>query len=217
MDYEKHEFDKGDIRPEMYFECESYNVTTKRTMTYADPKGQDIEYEVNFSQTAVVNTQAVDAISTDIYRVIDYIERMIEDANEVDEQLTEIEKKIANTPATDKTALADYNKLKEMLETEKALRKGAMTQAFGMGLTMVDRAEDQINVAVADVGTRYQRLELTYDKLTDQKLDTREQMSDNENVDIADAYINMTEAYDLYSASLSSTAKILGNSLLNYI
>lgn len=217
VDYEKHEFDKGDIRPEMYFACESYNTTSQKTIQYADPRGQNIEYEVNFSQTAVVNTQAVDAISTDIYRVVDYIERMIEEANAVDEQLVEVEKKIANTPADDKSQLADLNKLKEMLETEKGLRKGAMTEAFGMGLTMVDRAEEKIDVAVADVGTRYRRLEMTFDKLTDQKLDTREQMSDNEDVDIADAYINLTEAYDLYTSSLSATAKILGNSLLNYI
>lgn len=215
--YGKDEFDKNDIRPEMYFECESYNVTSKKTLTYSDPRGQDIDYEVNFSQSATVNTQAVDAISTDIYRVIDYIERMVNEANEVDAKIAEVDKKIANTPATDTASLADLNKLKEMLEQEQALRKGAMSEAFSMGLTMVDKAEDQVNVALADVGTRYKRLQMTEEKLTDQKLDTREQMSANEDVDIADAYINMTEAYDLYTGALSSTAKILGNSLLNYI
>ncbi len=217
VNYGKDEFDKNDIRPEMYFECESYNLTSKKTVTYADPKGQNIDFEVNFSQSATVNTQAVDAISTDIYRVIDYIERMVNEANVVDEKLAEVEKKIANTPDTDAASLANLKKLKEMLEQEQALRKGAMTEAFGMGLTMVEKAEDQVNVALADVGTRYKRLQMTQEKLADQKLDTQEQMSDNEDVDIADAYINMTEAYDLYTGALSSTAKILGNSLLNYI
>jgi len=217
VNYGKDEFDKNDIRPEMYFECKSENITSKKVLTYADPKGQNIDYEVNFSQMATVNTQAVDAISTDIYRVIDYIERMVNEANLVEEKLAEVEKKIANTPATDTTSLANYNKLKEMLKQEQALREGAMTEAFGMGLTMADKAEDQVNVALADVGTRYKRLQMTEEKLTDQKLDTREQMSSNEDVEIADAYINMTEAYDLYTGALSSTAKILGNSLLNYI
>lgn len=215
--YGKDEFDKNDIRPEMYFECESYNVTSKKTLSYVDPRGQNLDFEVNFSQSATVNTQAVDAISTDIYRVIDYIERMVNEANVVDEKLAEVEKKIANTPDTDTATLTNLNKLKEMLEQEQALRKGTMTEAFGMGLTMVEKAEDQVNVALADVGTRYKRLQMTQEKLADQKLDTQEQMSDNEDVDIADAYINMTEAYDLYTGALSSTAKILGNSLLNYI
>ena len=104
-----------------------------------------------------------------------------------------------------------------MLETEQKLRVGSMTEAFGMGLTMVDETQDQLNVSLADLGSRYNRLELTYDKLLDQRVDTEEKLSDNEDVDIADAYINLTQADNLYQASLSATAKILGNSLLNYI
>ena len=36
-------------------------------------------------------------------------------------------------------------------------------------------------------------------------------------MDIADAVIGLTQADNLYQASLSATAKILGNSLLDYI
>ena len=42
--YCKTEFDKSDIRPEMYFECQSYNKVSKKETTYADPDGQ--EYQV---------------------------------------------------------------------------------------------------------------------------------------------------------------------------
>jgi flagellar hook-associated protein 3 FlgL len=92
-----------------------------------------------------------------------------------------------------------------------------MTEAFGKGLTMVDTSQNQLNVALADLGTRYDRLELTYDKLSDQSVDTEEKLSDNEDVDLAEAYINLTQADNLYQASLMATSKILGNSLLNYI
>lgn len=214
--YNKEEFEKDDIRPEMYFECTSYNTQSKKTIQYADPDGQDIRYEVNFSQTAVVNAQAKDAISTDIYRMIDYVERMVNEANAVDEKIAEIDKKISNTESSD-PKYVDYQKYREMLVTQKSLCKGSMTEAFAMGLTMVDNAQDILNVAIADVGTRSKRMELTYDKLSDQKVDTEEKMSDNEDVDIADAYINLSQADNLYQASLSATAKILGNSLLNYI
>ena len=60
-------------------------------------------------------------------------------------------------------------------------------------------------------------LELTEDKLDDQSTNTEEKLSDNEDVDLTDAYINMTQADNLYQASLSATVKILGTSLLNYI
>ena len=213
--YAKKEFDKGDIRPEMYFECKSYNTTSQKSTTYREPSDQQVKYEINFSQTSVVNTQAKDAISTQIYRAIDYIDQTVTAVEAVEKKISEVDTLIANT--TDKTELANYNKLKEMLETEQKLRVGSMTEAFGMGLTMVDETQDQLNVSLADLGSRYNRLELTYDKLLDQRVDTEEKLSDNEDVDIADAYINLTQADNLYQASLSATAKILGNSLLNYI
>ncbi|MDD7402600.1 MAG: flagellar hook-associated protein FlgL [bacterium] len=215
VQYTKKEFDKSDIRPEMYFECTSYNTTSNKVTTYAEPSDQEISYEINFSQTSVVNTQARDAISTDIYRTIDYIEQTINAVEDIEKRISDVDNMIENT--TDETELENYNKLKEMLETEKKLHTDIMTDAFGIGLTMVDKTQNQLNVALADLGSRYNRLELTYDKLLDQRTDTEEKLSNNEDVDIADAYINLTQADNLYQSALSATAKILGNSLLDYI
>ncbi len=215
--YAKKEFEEGDIRPEMYFECNCYDTIKQpiEPLHYADPSDQAIRYEVNFSQLGVVNTQAKDAISTDIYRAIDYIANMVNQVDAVDRKIADVEKKITNS--TDQTEINNLTKLKEMLEQEKKLREGAMQQSFSKGLSMVDRTQDILNVAIADLGSRYNRFELTDDKLGDQMIDTEKKLSNNEDVDIADAYINLTQADNLYQASLSATAKILGNSLLNYI
>lgn len=213
--YTKKQFDKGDIRPEMYFGCISYNTASSKTTNYREPSNQNINYEVNFSQTSTVNVQAKDAISTEIYRAVDYIAQTIGAVDAVDKKLTEAKTLISNTK--DPEDLENYEKLQEMLETEKNLLVGAMQEAFGMGLTMVDVTQDQLNVANADLGARHNRLNLTYDKLLDQSVDTEEKLSNNEDIDIADAYINLNQADLLYQASLSATAKILGNSLLNYI
>lgn len=213
--YNKKEFEKSDIRPEMYFECSSYNTDSKKTVKYREPDNQDIKYEVNFSQLSTVNTQARDAITTEIYRSIDYLEQTIQAMDEVEKKISDVKTMIANT--TDPTEIENYTKLQEMLETEQRLRTGTMTEAFGKGLSMVDSAQDKLNVALADLGSRYNRLQLTYDKLSDQSVDTEQKLSDNEDVDLADAYINLTQADNLYQASLTATSKILGNSLLNYI
>lgn len=215
--YCKKEFEKSDIRPQMYFECSCYdNVIKPANPTYyAEPSDQSIRYEINFSQTMTVNTQAKDAISTDIYRAIDYIAQTVAAMDELENKISDVEKMITNE--TDSTKIADYEKLKEMLETEKTLRTSVMTEAFAAGLTMVDEAQEKLNVAVADLGSKYKRLQLTEDKLSDQEVDTEEKLSDNEDIDLADAYINLTQADNLYQASLSATARILGNSLLNYI
>ena len=60
-------------------------------------------------------------------------------------------------------------------------------------------------------------MQMTQDRLSDEKTDTEEKLSNNEDMDIEDAVIGLTQADNLYQASLSATAKILGNSLLDYI
>ncbi len=213
--YCKTEFTKQDIRPEMYFECKSYDSVSKKSVSYSEPSEQNINYEINFSQTMTVNTQARDAISTDIYRAIDYLRQTIEDVDDIENRIADVEKMIANS--TDKDEIETLTKLKETLTTERSLSVTVMTEAFGKGLSMIDSAQETLNVATARLGTRYNRLELTYNKLSNQQVDTEEALSNNEDVDLADAYINLTQADNLYQYSLSSTSKILGNSLLDYI
>ncbi len=216
INYCKTKFQKSDIRPELYFECSSYNSVSKKTIEYADPSGQNIDYEINFSQTMTVNTQGKDAISTEIYRAIDYLAKAIEEVDDIENRISEVNKMIANEPEGS-TVVDSLKELKSSLETERSLRTTVMTEAFGKGLTMVDRAQEKLNVSLASLGTRYDRLELTYDKLSDQKVDTEEQLSNNEDVDLSDAFINLTQADNLYQYALSSTSKILGNTLLDYI
>lgn len=217
IDYSKKEFDKNDIRPEMYFPCTSYNTVSMKTVEYADPDGQEITYEINTRQSISVNTQAKDAFSTDIYRVLDYIERTIQGVKDAENRIADAKKRIANTPADDTETLAALNKLKDSLENEKELRVSVMNSAFGMGLTMVDTTAQVLDVATADLGAKYKRTQLTYNKLLDNRTIAEEQLSNNEEMEISDAIINLTQADNLYQASLSATAKILGNSLLNYI
>ena len=73
---------------------------------------------------------------------------------------------ISNT--TDKDKLATLESLKTSLETEKDLRGKVMTEAFGMGLTMVDEAGQKVSVATSELGAKYNRAQLTYNKLLDE-------------------------------------------------
>lgn len=215
VQYTKTEFNKYDIRPEMYFQCNCYDSISQRTYNYADPSGQDINYEINFSQMMTVNTQAKDAINTDIYRVLDYLTQAIQEVDDVENRIAEAKKMLSNS--TDDNEKKSLNQLIESLESERSLRVTVMTETFGKGLTMIDNAQETLNVATAKLGTKYNRLELTYDKLSDQQIDTEEQLSNNEDIDISDAFINLTQADNLYMYALSATSKILGNTLLDYI
>ncbi|MBR1743282.1 MAG: hypothetical protein IJ733_15710 [Lachnospiraceae bacterium] len=213
--YVKKEFEKGDIRPEMYFACKSFHTQSNREIEYADPSGQDIRYEINFGQVEKVNVQALDALDTDIYRSVDYIAQTVHAVEEVENKLADVEKQLTNT--TDTTQTHNLEKLKEVLTQELSLRTGVMQEAFSKGLTAISDAQTTVNISLADIGARDNRMILTKNRLADEKIDTEKSMSENEDIDIADAYINLTQADNLYQASLSATAKILGNSLLNYI
>lgn len=215
IDYLKSHFDKFDIRPEMYFESTRYDTIEEKKIEYAEPDKQEISYEINYSQTMAVNVQARDAISTDIYRSVDYIQQTIQYVEKVETKIKECQKHINNT--SDKAEVAKLESLKRTLEDERKLRVSVMAEAFGMGLTIVNEVEDKLNVALADIGARYKRTELTSDKLLDTRLDTEEKLSNNEGVDLPDVFIGLTQADNLYQASLLATSKILGNSLLNYI
>lgn len=215
IDYLKSEFKQFDVRPEMYFKADCHDVVTDKTIKYSEPADQTIRYEINFNQTINVNTQARDALSTDIYRTIDYIEQNIQYVDEAETRIDEVDKLIGNT--TDEEELNKLKSLKVSLEDELKLRVKVMSEAFGIGLTMVDNVEAQLNIAIADLGAKYNRTQLTYDKLLDTRLDTEDKLSENEGVELPDVFINITQANNLYQASLSATSKILGNSLLSYI
>ena len=61
------------------------------------------------------------------------------------------------------------------------------------------------------------RLNSTQAKLEELEISFTESLSENENVDLGEAYIRYNEADLLYQATLQATAKTLGNTLLDFI
>ena len=82
---------------------------------------------------------------------------------------------------------------------------------------MTNKEQDRVNVAVADLGSRYVRLELTENRLSSQKVDFEDLLSKNEDVDIVDTVIKYNAAQTIYNASLAAAAKVVQNSLLDFL
>ena len=102
-------------------------------------------------------------------------------------------------------------------ETEISLQNTVLTNAYTHSITVFQNAKDTLNVALAEHGSRYNRLKMTSSKLEVLQTDTKESKSENEDADLEEAYVNYTQADLLYQASLQATGKILGTSLLNFI
>ena len=215
--YDKTNFEKGDVRPEHYFECKTVNNVTGETLTYNTAGKQDINYQINFSQTLTVNTEGCDAISLSVKRMMDDITNLCNDIDIMEANLKSVEKRIADCDENDKTTLANLTELKDQITTEITLQKTVLGNALSSGITTCQKAKDQLNVASADHGSRYNRMSMTKTKLQQQQMDTKDAKSENEDADLGEAYINFSEADLLYQANLNATSKILGQSLLDFI
>lgn len=214
--YSKTDFQKGDVRPEHYFSCSTVN-TIGETAKYTTAGKQEMLYQINFSQTLTVNTEGCNAINLSVGRTISDITNMCNDLDVMEANLKSVQKRIADCNEEDETTIANLTELKQQIETEIALQKTVLEKALGAAITTCQNAKDELNVAQADHGSRYNRMEMTEEKLKTQKIDTKEAKSENEDADLGEAYIGFSEADLLYQATLNATSKILGESLLNFI
>lgn len=217
ISYSKTGFAAGDLRPEHYFSCEMQDSLKPEqgTIEYRKEK-QEIQYEVNYNQKITVNTEGSDAITHKIGRSIDDILNAVDDVVQTENTIAEVNKRLADTTISD-LERARYEKLKEQLDTDLDLKKEAMQKAFSAGIKSSNEGQDKVNIAVADLGSRYARLELTENRLSSQKVDFEELLSKNEEVDMVETIIKFSSAEAIYNASLSAASKIVQKSLLDFL
>lgn len=227
--YSKTEFETNELRPEHYFNCTrtsqdgtevlnfekedlNYNIEEK----FGVKEGQEIQYEVNFNQKLTINTQGDEAFTHDIGRAIDDIINAVSDVQETEEKMAEVDKMLEDTNLTPEQRKA-LEGIKEQLTSEFTLRTDIMQAAFAGGLSDTMEMQDMVNVAVSDLGGRYNRLLLTQSRLGDQQVDFEDLLSSNEDVDLVDTIIKYTSAETIYNSSLSAASKLVQSSLLDFL
>lgn len=215
--YQKNSFSKNDLRPEHYFDCEVTDTTTDDAEPIIYTKqDQQIEYEINFNQSITVNTQGSDAIKHEIGRTIDDMINAISAVIEVETKISDTEKMLEDGNLTDdqKTTL---NQMLEVLKIEQKLKTEEMQTSFENSITRIAKQQDVINVAAADLGSRYNRVELTESRLSTEQTQFEELLSQNEDADLVETIINMQSQETIYNASLNAASKVVKNSLLDFI
>ena len=217
VEYVKEEFEINDLRPEHYFDCTVTDTDhpEKGSITYTK-ENQPIEYEVNFNQKLTVNTQGSDAFTTGIGRMVDEIINAINDLKAVEDSMAEVDKLLEDADLTtaQRTKLEE---IKEQLKSEFALKNTVMTEAFQRGITTTEQEQELLNVATADLGGRYNRLQLTESRFSDQQVDFEDLLSNNEDIDLVDTIIKYSAAETVYNSSLSAASKLVQTSLLDFL
>ncbi|NLO09348.1 MAG: flagellar hook-associated protein FlgL [Clostridiales bacterium] len=217
LSYTKTNFEKGELKPEHYFNCvmTDHNKPEQPQIHYTKEK-QEIQYEINYNQKLTINTEGSDAISHKIGRDIDDILKAVDDVIQVEGKIAEVKKRLEDKNLTEDQILR-YEKMLEQFETELDLKKEVMQTTFARGITSSNKEQDRVNVAAADLGSRLFRLRLTENRLSSQKVDFKELMSMNEDVDIVDTIINFNAAQMIYNSSLSAASRVVQNSLLDFL
>lgn len=219
--YEKSDWKKGDLRPEHYFACSSTDKegkTTEYNQDYLTSQGgstQIIEYDVGFNQSIRVNSTADECFKHGVGREVDDLIRALENTIEMGKVAGELEGLLELKKGT-----ADEAAVQQKLNAvNKAytLLKDSTQKLFERGITTMQGHLDAANLAVTNNGTRGKKLTLIENRMQTQKTTFETLKSENEDVDIADATIQLTSAELTYEASLMATSKVMKTTLLDFI
>lgn len=215
ISYQKENFEASDIRPEHFFYCESDGtVYNKEYLTgdESDNAKQYISYDVGFNQSVRVNTLASELFSPALGRDVDDLIHAIEDVDVMEKNIQMLEKMQEENPD-------DPDIAERLAAAEKAgtLLNDKMQKLFEKNITNMQDHLNQANSALTSVGNRSSRVELVSNRLAKQKVNFQELSSENEDVDLTEAAIELGSVELAYQAALMATGKISQTTLLNYV
>lgn len=84
-------------------------------------------------------------------------------------------------------------------------------------LSKIDAHLDAVSSAQADLGAKENRMTMISNRLSDMKTTATKVMSDNEDADYAETIVNLNQQQNVYNASLSVGARVIQQSLVDYL
>lgn len=213
--YEKTGFKKGDVRPEMYFDCKDI-TDEKKVITY-EKKAQKIEYKISFNQYLTVNTEADSVLDSSLGREIDEMVNVVQASLDAGDKVSKIKSMMQEAQYQDDESQEKLSTMLEAAEREKTYAEDKMQRLFSKEITLTNDHLRDITLSVTNIGSRVRQLDLTEQRMAEQQTTLEDLKSSNEDRDISDIIIDYTAAYTAYTSSLTAASKISSTSLLNYI
>ena len=210
VNYQKTGFVTGDLRPEHYFEC----TNTTKNVTYKS-ESQPINYTINFNQQITINTQARDVLPHAIGRDLDELINNVTVAVDVQNKIQTLNKRLETEE--DEATRKSLNYMMEALELELSYAEANMKNAFSAAIGDYKAHQEKLSIEVSDIGARLIRLSLNEERLTTQQLNVEDLKSKNEEIEEENVAVEWAAARSVYDASLSTAAKVVQKSLLDYL
>lgn len=223
LNYSKTGFDKGEVRPEFYFNCTDKTVAGQPVEYIKfDADGNEIYQDINYvvatgGQTLTVNTHAskvLDAsLGRDVSEMIEAV-RFAIDANDKVKKLEEMQKMEQYSDDYSQAALESWL---TAAKKERDYADDNMQKLYNSYIGDCDKYLEMANLAHTDVGSKGVSLALTKNRMENQQTTVETLKSTNEDRELSDIIIDYTSAYTAYEASLQAAAKVNQNTLLNFI
>lgn len=219
--YTKEGFDKGEVRPEYYYNCKDVTdpVNPKEYVKFENGKEvyQDINYAVAGNQTMTVNTNASDVFDASIGRDIDELIEAVEDAISANKKVDDIKSMQgmeAYASKESQDALAEWLKA---AQKEADYADDNMQKLYNSYIGNCDKYLEEVNLALTTVGSKGVSLDLIKNRMSNQQTTIQTLKSTNEDRELSDIIIDYTAAQAAYEISLQAASKISKNTLLNYL
>lgn len=213
--YDKNSFKTGELRPEHYFDCKQIDDNND-IITYDDHR-QEINYTVGTNQSIKINTNAEDVFDTQIIREIDDIITAIDEYNLEEEKVNKLKAMQEDSSSYNET---QRKKIQQMLDAANKgldIAKNKLQRTYEEAITQFGNFFDQANLAETACGTVDNRLTLVSNRLSEEKTTVTTLASENENVDITNIAVEVSEANLVYNAALMATGRISQQTLVDYI
>lgn len=210
--YDKTKWNKGDLRPEHYFDC----TDLTNNIVY-DSHGGEIQYNVGVNQMLRINTTCDECFNHEIVRDLHDVINAIGEVEAIEKTIADIEAEIKAYDETQTAEIADAQTRLDAAKKAKTFIDEKLHSLFSTHITFAENYLTTNNVALTNCGTRSKRLELIENRLDTQLSTLKELKSENEDADVAETAIRLSSAEYAYDAALLATSKIIKESLLNYI
>ena len=92
-----------------------------------------------------------------------------------------------------------------------------LSKMFDKKLDEVKSISENISEKTADLGSRMKRVEYVETRLVDQKTTFTSLLSETEDIDIEETYVQFNVQYSTYQSALQATSKVITNTLADYL
>ncbi len=222
VSYGKNQVEKGELRPEHYFQCTQHKVMADgsiKDIDYEQPEdGQKIYYEVNFNQSMQVNTEGNKLVSADISNDMNDLIYALTELEAAEHAQTKLKAMLEDVQyASNPAAVKQINQMLEDVDVEIAVKKQNMQKTFSANIANFQEYMDRVSAIQSDLGSRMSKLEMITTRVEEQYSSFSELKSTNENVKSEEAIIEFNQASLVYESALAATSNVITKTLLDYL